>query len=120
VRSNGLFQVRVSRTGRLAILPVDNQLPSEVLSPGAFTQLSLPLNLYLGGVPNFGIVSPQVRVRTAFVGCVQMVRINGRTVPILAEALGGANVDNCPHPCIARPCGEDGECVPELDYFTCR
>ncbi|KAJ3637703.1 hypothetical protein MTP99_001141 [Tenebrio molitor] len=113
-------RVRVSRTGRLAILSVDNQLPSEVLSPGAFTQLSLPLNLYLGGVPNFGIVSPQVRVRTAFVGCVQMVRINGRTVPILAEALGGANVDNCPHPCIARPCGEDGECVPELDYFTCR
>ncbi|XP_044264183.1 pikachurin [Tribolium madens] len=113
-------RVRVSRTGRLAILSVDNQLPSEILSPGAFTQLSLPLNLYLGGVPNFGIVSPQVRVRAAFIGCVQMVRINGRTVPILAEALGGANVDNCPHPCIARPCGEDGECVPELDYFTCR
>ncbi|KYB26728.1 Pikachurin-like Protein [Tribolium castaneum] len=113
-------RVRVSRTGRLAILSVDNQLPSEVLSPGAFTQLSLPLNLYLGGVPNFGLVSPQVRVRAAFIGCVQMVRINGRTVPILAEALGGANVDNCPHPCIARPCGEDGECVPELDYFTCR
>ena len=46
--------------------------------------------------------------------------INGRTVSILAEALGGANVDNCPHPCVARPCGEDGECVPEMDYFTCR
>ncbi|XP_019866819.1 pikachurin [Aethina tumida] len=113
-------KVRISRTGRLAILSVDNHLPVEVLSPGAFTQLSLPQNLYLGGVPNFGIVSPQVRVRTAFVGCVQKVQINGRLVAILAEALGGANVDNCPHPCVARPCGEDGECVPQLDYFTCR
>jgi len=48
------------------------------------------------------------------------VQINGRQVAILAEALGGANVDNCPHPCVAKPCGEDGECVPEMDYFTCR
>ncbi|CAH0550075.1 unnamed protein product [Brassicogethes aeneus] len=113
-------QVRVSRTGRLAILAVDNDIPVEVLSPGAFTQLSLPQNLYLGGAPNFGIVSPQVRIRTAMVGCVQKVQINGRQIAILAEALGGANVDNCPHPCVARPCGEDGECVPQLDYFTCR
>lgn len=29
-------------------------------------------------------------------------------------------MDNCPHPCITRPCGEDGECIPEMDYFTCR
>ncbi|XP_017773533.1 PREDICTED: pikachurin [Nicrophorus vespilloides] len=113
-------QIRVSRTGRLAILEVDNQLPVEVMSPGAFTQLSLPQNLYLGGVPNFSAVSPKVRARSAFVGCIQKVVMNGRQVPILAEALGGANVDNCPHPCVARPCGDDGECIPELDYFTCK
>ncbi|XP_022913817.2 pikachurin [Onthophagus taurus] len=113
-------EVRISRTGRLAILEVDNQIPIEVLSPGAFTQLSLPQNLYLGGVPNFNMVSPQIKTRSAFVGCVQKIEINGKPVSILAEALGGANVDNCPHPCIAKPCGEDGECVPEMDYFTCR
>ncbi|KAJ8960123.1 hypothetical protein NQ318_003842 [Aromia moschata] len=91
-------QVRVSRTGRLAILTVDNQLPVEVLSPGAFTQLSLPQNLYLGGVPNFGIVSPQIKIRTAFVGCVQKVRINGRPISILAEALGGRQRGQLPAP----------------------
>lgn len=112
--------IKISRTGRLAILTVDNQLPVEVLSPGAFTQLSLPQNLYLGGVPNFGFVSHNVRSRTAFVGCIQKVSINSRAVPILAEALGGTNIDNCPHPCITRPCGEDGECIPQMDYFTCR
>lgn len=113
-------QIRVSRTGRLAILEVDNQIPVEVLSQGAFTQLLLPQNMYLGGVANFANVSPKVKMRKAFVGCIQKVVINGRTIPILAEALGGANVDNCPHPCVARPCGEDGECIPELDYFTCK
>lgn len=66
-------QITVSRTGRLAMMEVDNELPVEVLSPGAFTQLSLPQNLYLGGTPNFGIVSPKVRIRSAFIGCIQKV-----------------------------------------------
>ena len=69
-------EVSVSRTGRLAILEVDNQLPVEVTAPGAFTQMSLPQNLYLGGVSNFASVSPEVRVRSSFVGCIQKVRRN--------------------------------------------
>lgn len=81
-------RIRISRTGRLAILFVDNQIPVEVISQGAFTQLSLPQNLYLGGVPNFGVVSHQVKLRSSFIGCVQKVAINGRVIPILAEALG--------------------------------
>ncbi|CAN8010414.1 unnamed protein product, partial [Ixodes pacificus] len=44
--------VRASRTGRLGSLSVDEQPRVEAHSPGAFTQLSLPLNLYLGGVPD--------------------------------------------------------------------
>lgn len=59
-------QVMVSRTGRLAIMQVDNQKPIDIMSPGAFTQLSLPQNMYLGGAPNFGTVSPQVKVRILF------------------------------------------------------
>ncbi|XP_044746396.1 pikachurin [Coccinella septempunctata] len=113
-------KVRISRTGRQAILFVDKQPSVETTSPGAFTQLSLPQNLFLGGVVNFGAVSPHIKVRSSFIGCVQALRIGGRQIPILAEALGGANVNNCPHPCVAKPCGEDGECIPEMDYFTCR
>lgn len=66
-------EVRLSRTGRLAILQVGAQVPAHALAPGAFTQLSLPQNLYIGGVPNFEIVSPKVKVRTSFVGCIQKV-----------------------------------------------
>lgn len=98
---------------------VDNQPYTEVLSPGAFTQLSLPQNLYLGGVPGYDTISSEINIKNSFVGCVQKVAINGVQVSILAEALGGVNVENCPHPCIARPCGDDGLCIPNMDYFTC-
>ena len=66
--------MRLSRTGRLAVLQLDQQVPEQVLAPGAFLQLSLPLNMFLGGVPSFHAVSPKVRVRTSFVGCIQKVR----------------------------------------------
>lgn len=69
-------EVRLSRSGRLAVLQVDRHSPNQILAPGAFTQLSLPLNLYIGGVPNFDMVSPKVRVRTSFVGCIQKVSLS--------------------------------------------
>ncbi|KAJ8884253.1 hypothetical protein PR048_016110, partial [Dryococelus australis] len=47
------------------------------------------------------------------------VVINNEPLQMVAAALGGVNVDNCPHPCVARPCGEQGRCVPHGDYFTC-
>ncbi|XP_054277202.1 pikachurin isoform X2 [Macrosteles quadrilineatus] len=113
-------ELRVSRTGRLAVLQVDKKPPTQILAPGAFTQLSLPLNLYIGGVPNFDMVSPKVKVRTSFVGCIQKVVINNQPLHILAEALAGVNVDNCPHPCVARPCGEHAHCVPHHEAYKCQ
>ncbi|KAK6624756.1 hypothetical protein RUM44_011616 [Polyplax serrata] len=111
-------ELRLSRTGRFAILQVDDQIPVHALAPGAFTQLSLPQNLYIGGVPNFEMVSPKVKVRSSFLGCIQKVVINDRPLQILAEALAGVNVANCPHPCVTQPCGT-GKCIPILEYFTC-
>nr|XP_018904138.1 PREDICTED: pikachurin-like [Bemisia tabaci] len=112
-------EVVVSRTGRLAVLEVDEGPASHELSPGAFTQLSLPLNLYLGGVPNFDMVSPKVKARTSFQGCIQKVVINDRPLQIFAEALAGVNVDNCQHPCLAKPCGDSARCVPIKESYKC-
>lgn len=64
---------RASRTGRLGSLSVDEQPRVEAHSPGAFTQLSLPLNLYLGGVPDPGETAAGAAVLQSFVGCVQRV-----------------------------------------------
>ncbi|XP_073999435.1 EGF like, fibronectin type III and laminin G domains protein pikachurin isoform X2 [Rhodnius prolixus] len=112
-------EVRISRTGRLAVLQVDTNPSSQILSPGAFTQLYLPLNLYIGGVPNMDMVSPKVNIRTSFVGCIQKITINNRPLQILAEALAGVNVNNCPHPCVAKPCGDVAHCVPHYDAYKC-
>nr|XP_024216037.1 pikachurin-like [Halyomorpha halys] len=112
-------EVTISRTGRLAVLQVDKNPSAQILSPGAFTQLYLPLNIYIGGIPNFDMVSPKVKVRTSFVGCIQKILINNRPLQILAEALAGVNVDNCPHPCVAKPCGDVAHCVPHFDFYKC-
>ncbi|KAK0089340.1 hypothetical protein PV325_007884 [Microctonus aethiopoides] len=119
VRLGEWLEVRVSRTGRMATLEVEEEPPQEILAPGAFTQLSLPLNLYLGGAPAPDIFTPKMKITASFVGCIQTIVINHREIGILAEALGGVNVGNCGHACEARPCG-DAECRPLRERFTCR
>ncbi|KAG5344504.1 EGFLA protein, partial [Acromyrmex charruanus] len=119
IRLGEWVEVRVSRTGRLASLEVEDDPAQEILAPGAFTQLSLPLNLYLGGAPSYDMYSPKMKTTASFVGCIQTIVLNNREVGILAEALGGVNVGNCGHACEARPCG-DAECRPLRERFTCR
>lgn len=119
VRLGEWVEVRVSRTGRLASLEVEEDPAQEIMAPGAFTQLSLPLNLYLGGAPSSDMYSPKMKTTASFVGCIQTIVLNNREVGILAEALGGVNVGNCGHACEARPCG-DAECRPLRERFTCR
>ncbi|XP_050465155.1 pikachurin [Cataglyphis hispanica] len=119
VRLGEWVEVRVSRTGRLASLEVEEDPAQEILAPGAFTQLSLPLNLYLGGAPSSDMYSPKMKTTASFVGCIQTIVLNNREMGILAEALGGVNVGNCGHACEARPCG-DAECRPLRERFTCR
>lgn len=46
--------------------------------------------------------------------------MNGRVISIISEALGGTNVDNCPHACVARPCGPLAKCVPHLENYECQ
>ncbi|XP_046833468.1 pikachurin isoform X2 [Vespa crabro] len=113
------LEIKVSRTGRLASLKVEDDPIREILAPGAYTQLFLPLNLYLGGAPSPDLYSLKLKTTSSFVGCIQSVILNRREIGILAEALGGMNVGNCGHACEARPCG-DAECRPLRDRFTCR
>lgn len=51
---------------------------------------------------------------------VLQVELNGRPISIISEALGGTNVDNCPHACVARPCGPLAKCVPHLENYECQ
>uniref|UniRef100_A0AAG5D5E4 Pikachurin n=1 Tax=Anopheles atroparvus TaxID=41427 RepID=A0AAG5D5E4_ANOAO len=112
--------IKVSRTSRLAVLKID-QLPEVMtVSPNGFWHLSLPHSLYLGGVHNVHTLPMSLRDKGSFAGCIQKVDINDRTIAIISEALGGSNVENCPHACVARPCGPLAKCVPNLDTYECQ
>ncbi|KAL1481290.1 hypothetical protein MTO96_015726 [Rhipicephalus appendiculatus] len=111
--------VKASRTGRLGTLTIDGQPRVEAHSPGAFTQLSLPLNLYLGGVPDPKETAVGADVMQSFVGCVQRLTINNRPVRLMQEALSGVNVANCVHPCVTGPCYNGGACQPRMDLYAC-
>ncbi|KAH7971490.1 hypothetical protein HPB49_024779 [Dermacentor silvarum] len=111
--------VKASRTGRLGTLTLDGQPSVEAHSPGAFTQLSLPLNLYLGGVPDPKETAVGADVMQSFVGCVQRLTINNRPVRLMQEALSGVNVANCVHPCVTGPCYNGGACQPRMDLYAC-
>jgi hypothetical protein len=47
------------------------------------------------------------------------VTVNDKPLQIVRGALSGANVANCPHPCVAKPCGDDVQCVPIFDKYKC-
>jgi len=62
-----------SRTGRNGFLKVDDQPLIESMSSGAFTQLTLTLDLFIGGHRNFDEVSKAVHMSKSFSGCIQKV-----------------------------------------------
>ncbi|XP_064476883.1 pikachurin-like [Ornithodoros turicata] len=111
--------VWMSRTGRLGSLQVDDQDRVDVEAPGAFSQLSLPLNLYMGGVPDVRETAQGAAIAQSFVGCIQEVSLNGRPVLLMQESLSGVNVGNCVHPCVTGPCYNGGACQPKMDSYSC-
>lgn len=108
-----------SRTGLEGVLKVDNQESVYGLALGAFTQLSSPLNLYLGGVARLADLHRNAQATHMFRGCLQRVSINGQAVSFEQDVLAGANVDNCEHACNASPCRNNGACLPIGDHFQC-
>lgn len=72
--------VRVSRTGRDGYLQIDNQASIEGMSKGAYTQLTLTLDLFVGGHRNFDEVAKNAMIKESFVGCIQKVSVQ----PVLA------------------------------------
>lgn len=108
----------VSRTGREVFLSIDNQKETRGVSSGAFTQLSLDQNLWLGSVPDYSILSAYLPITQAYEGCIQKVIINGLPIELLSSAISGVNVENCDHACLNSPCGY-GLCKPRLETYVC-
>ena len=73
VSMNQWHVVKFKRTGRNGEMTVDNQAPVSGISKGGYTQLTLTLDLFVGGHRNFDEVAKKAQVRTAFRGCIQKV-----------------------------------------------
>ncbi|XP_023162915.2 uncharacterized protein LOC111594034 [Drosophila hydei] len=112
--------IKISRTARLAVLKIDQHQEVMTISSNGFWHLSLAQNLFVGGVNHVDRLPLDLKYKSFFVGCIQRIDINGHSLGIVAEALGGSNIGNCPHACVARPCGPLAECVPQMESYECR
>lgn len=119
VSLNEWHHLKVSRTGLQGILEIDKQLKVEGNANGAFTQLTLLQDLYIGGHDNFDQISKLANLSSSFHGCMQKVIINDRSLHLVSDALDGINIDNCEHPCVGQPCLNGGECEPDHAAYTC-
>jgi len=63
----------LTRTGRQGSLQVDDQPVVTGQSRGTFTQLTLTLDLFVGGHRNFDEIAAMADVRESFRGCIQKV-----------------------------------------------
>ncbi|KAG8201453.1 hypothetical protein JTE90_024323 [Oedothorax gibbosus] len=111
--------VFISRTGRDGLMEVDDQPRVRGTSPGAFTQLSLPLNMYIGGIHDARDVARKASITESFTGCIQKAVINGKVLKLVDDALAGINVANCLHACVEEPCKNGGHCEPKMASYSC-
>ena len=70
---NEWHTVRMTRTGRYGTLKVDDGPPVEGRSQGSFTQLTLSLDLFIGGHRNYDETAKSADVDRSFTGCIQQV-----------------------------------------------
>ena len=67
--------MKVSRTGMEGILEIDHQIAAIGQSQGAFTQLTVTQNMFIGGHRNFDETSSLANVSLPFDGCIQKVKL---------------------------------------------
>ncbi|XP_076441439.1 LOW QUALITY PROTEIN: pikachurin-like [Babylonia areolata] len=111
--------IRASRTGLEGVLRVDEGPEVKGQSRGAYTQLTLLQNLFLGGHHNLDHTSRHANLSSSFVGCIQKIVINKRPLALLEDNVGGRNVEPCQHPCEGEPCMNGGECRADGEVYQC-
>ncbi|KAM4652668.1 basement membrane-specific heparan sulfate proteoglycan core protein [Discoglossus pictus] len=100
-------------------LVVDNQAPVNGTSQGKFQGLDLNEELFLGGYPNYEVIS-KTGLSSGFVGCVRQLIIQGEEVIFKDLDLSSNGISNCPT-CRDRPCKNRGICKDsESSSYVCK
>lgn len=89
-------------------LVVDNQTPVNGTSQGKFQGLDLNEEIYLGGYPNYEVVS-KTGLGKGFIGCVRQLILQGEEVIFKDLDLVTTGISNC-RTCRDRPCKNRGIC----------
>lgn len=98
----------------MAMLRVDDEPEVIGYSSGGYTQLTLPLNLFIGGISNLKHVSKNSGAKHFFSGCMRKVIINGRSLAFQSEALAGVNIGDCSE----LLCSDHGVCPGSDDQIN--
>ncbi|KAM5132244.1 basement membrane-specific heparan sulfate proteoglycan core protein [Mantella aurantiaca] len=100
-------------------LVVDNQTPVNGTSQGKFQGLDLNEEIYLGGYPNYEVVS-KTGLSKGFIGCVRQLILQGEEVIFKDLDLRSNGISNCPT-CRDRPCKNRGICRDsESSSYVCQ
>ncbi|XP_064160473.1 basement membrane-specific heparan sulfate proteoglycan core protein-like isoform X1 [Anguilla rostrata] len=111
--------VEIYRNQTQGSMVVDGGPPVNGSSQGKFQGLDLNEELYVGGYPNYSLVSKTTGLKSGFVGCIRQLIIQGDEVIFKVLDRSSTGVSNCPT-CKDRPCQNGGVCrASETSSYKC-
>ncbi|XP_072305364.1 basement membrane-specific heparan sulfate proteoglycan core protein isoform X2 [Eucyclogobius newberryi] len=111
--------VEFSRNLTLGHISVDGGEHINGTSQGKFQGLDLNEELYLGGYPNYTLLTKTAGIKTGFVGCIRQLIVQGEEVIFKDLDRSSTGVSNCPT-CKDHPCQNGGRCEDsEASLYKC-
>ncbi|XP_070400895.1 basement membrane-specific heparan sulfate proteoglycan core protein isoform X2 [Nothobranchius furzeri] len=111
--------VEVHRNLTQGYIIVDGGEPVNGTSQGKFQGLDLNEDLYLGGYPNYTVLTKTAGIKSGFVGCIRQLVIQGEEVIFKDLDRSSTGVTNCPT-CKDHPCQNGGSCADsEASLYKC-
>ncbi|KAJ8260293.1 hypothetical protein GJAV_G00179310 [Gymnothorax javanicus] len=111
--------VEIYRNQTQGSIVVDEEPPVNGSSQGKFQGLDLNEELYVGGYPNYSLISKTTGFKSGFVGCIRQLVVQGDEVIFKVLDRSSTGVSNCPT-CKDRPCQNGGVCQDsETSSYKC-
>ncbi|XP_066260113.1 basement membrane-specific heparan sulfate proteoglycan core protein isoform X1 [Euwallacea similis] len=112
--------IKVVRNKKRVIMFVDGKGPFIGENEGKYFGLDLSEPLFLGGVPNYNNISPEMGIDTGLVGCISKFKIGYVYQDILHDSLNSSGITNC-ETCTESKCQNQGTCQEALttEGYTC-
>ncbi|XP_028309184.1 basement membrane-specific heparan sulfate proteoglycan core protein isoform X2 [Gouania willdenowi] len=109
VKLGEFHTVELHRNHTLGYIVVDGGEPVNGSSQGKFKGLDLNEELFVGGYPNYTLLSKTAGIKTGFVGCIRQLIIQGDEIIFKDLERSSTGVTTCPT-CIDLPCQNGGRC----------